>query len=525
MSGYLSLSKMKVPESFSITYTKATVMKLDALIIHPNSHKVVYQGLSNSAAAIEPPIWASLLTNALRAKGHSVDIIDSEGSMISNADAAKKAVGEYRPRLVVVVVYGQQPSASTQNMHGASELCREIKRLNPDQKVLMLGGHVSALPERTLREESVDFTCKGEGLYTIEGLLTLGMSDKSDLSKIQGLYFWLGDKVVANPTATLIPQEKLHIELPGMAWDLLPMRNYRAHNWHSFDRVNERSPYASVYTSLGCPFKCSFCCINAPFNSSSFRFWDPQFMVKEFDILAERYGVRNIKIADEMFVLNPNHYLALCKLLEERNHGFNIWAYARIDTVKEQFLRQLKAAGVNWLALGIEAGSDQVRNDVTKGRFKKQDVINTVRRIQEAGINVIGNFIFGLPEDNFSTMQETLELAKELNCEMANFYSAMAYPGSQLYNEAVKEGWPLPDSWAGFSQHSFECRPLPTKHISGEQVLAFRDRAWSDYFTSPKYLDLVQQRFGNEAHQHLVEVSKYELKRKFVAEIPQSLSL
>ena len=229
-------------------------------------------------------------------------------------------------------------------------------------------------------------------------------------------------------------------------------------------------------------------------------------MIQQFDVLAEKYNVRNIKIADEMFVLREGHFLELCRLLKERNHGFNIWAYSRIDTVKPKHLAELKAAGVNWLALGIESKSKFVRDGVAKGRFGDEDIYRIVREIKDAGIHVIGNYIFGLPDDTFESMNETLEMALEMNCEMGNFYSAMAYPGSQLYELAVKESIALPETWLGYSQHAYETLPLATKHVTAGEVLAFRDYAWNEYFTSPNYLAMIKAKFGEDTLAHITEM-------------------
>lgn len=189
--------------------------------------------------------------------------------------------------------------------------------------------------------------------------------------------------------------------------------------------------------------------------------------------------------------------------------------------MKPQYLAELKAAGVNWLALGIESKSKFVRDGVAKGRFQDADIFRVVREIKEAGIHVIGNYIFGLPDDNFETMRETLDMALETNCEMANFYSAMAYPGSQLFEMAVREGVALPESWLGYSQHAFECLPLATKHISAGDVLAFRDCAWTEYFTSARYLDLVKEKFGMDTFHHVVEMATRVLPRKHTAKVPR----
>ena len=119
-----------------------------------------------------------------------------------------------------------------------------------------------------------------------------------------------------------------------------------------------------------------------------------------------------------------------------------------------------------------------------------------MRRVKEAASNIIGNYIFGLPEDTRDTMQRTLDLALELNCEFANFYSAMAYPGSPLYEQALGLGWALPEKWSGYSQHAIDTLPLPTRHLPAGEVLRFRDRAFDVYFSHLPYLAMIRAKFG-----------------------------
>ena len=389
----------------------------------------------------------------------------------------------------------------------------------------MLGGHVAALPERTLEEEAVDYVARDEGLYTIVDLLDgFRQSPHPALSKIRGLVYREHGRAVSNPAAPLV--KDLDTDMPGVAWDLLPMHKYRAHNWHCFGHL-QREPYAALYTTLGCPYHCSFCCIQAPFKGgeqalglntgvNSYRFWSPARVIEEIDVLVNKYGVRNIKLADEMFVLNVRHVISICDLIIERGYDLNIWAYARVDTVKDSMLDKLKRAGFNWLALGIEAADDKVLTDVDK-RYKVGEVYETVHRIRDAGINTIGNYIFGLPEDTAATMQQTLDLALDLNCEFANFYSAMAYPGSPLYDQAVRQGWQLPESWSGYSQHAVNTLPLPTNYLSAGDVLRFRDHAFNVYFTHGPYLDMVRQKFGDDTVAHIREMTSHHLERKYAS--------
>ncbi len=494
---------------------------MDLLIICPGNNRLIYQDLAKEYAAIEPPIWGGLLANFARKLGFGVGLIDQEAEGLNSDQIAGRAL-EARPRLTAIVVYGQQPSASTQNMTMGKEIASKLRAAAPELKTILLGGHPSSLPERTLQDNEVDFVCQGEGPTTLEALLQISdLGDASQLRKVPGLWYRQDGKPAFTTQAAVIPQEELAERLPGMAWDLLPMDAYRAHNWHCFGNINQRKPYASIYTSLGCPFRCTFCCINAPFGRSTIRCWDPQFVLKELDLLATKYNVKNVKIADEMFVLNESHLLQLCDGIIERGYDFNFWAYARVDTVKERFLEKLKKAGFNWLCLGIESGSKHVRDGVQKGRFKEEDIRAIVRKIQDHGIYVLGNYIFGLPDEDYDSMQATLDLAIELNCEMANFYSGMAYPGSQLYNIAVEKGWRLPEQWHDFSQHSFEQMPLPTEHVTAGEVLAFRDKSWQVYFTNPRYLSRVREKFGQEVVDHLQKLSTFTLRRKHAAPLRQ----
>jgi radical SAM superfamily enzyme YgiQ (UPF0313 family) len=243
----------------------------------------------------------------------------------------------------------------------------------------------------------------------------------------------------------------------------------------------------------------------------------PEAVAAEIDMLHETYGINTFKIVDEMFVLNERHYTEICARLATKPYAkhLNIWAYARVDTVKAEHLDLLRSAGIRWLALGIESGSAHVRDGSSK-HIEDWDIHQVVKAIQAAGISVIGNYIFGLPDDTMETMRATLDLAKALNCEFANFYSAMAYPGSQLYKQAKPED--LPAAWSGYSQHSRDTRPLPTATLSSEEVLAFRDAAFTEYFTNPVYLDMIRRKFGVGTVVEIQQMAAMPLPRGFANE-------
>jgi radical SAM superfamily enzyme YgiQ (UPF0313 family) len=505
--------------------------KLDLVLINPNSRGQVYQKLGNELAAIENPVWAGLMATFCQKRGLSVAIIDAEADGVAPT-AVAEAVKELKPVLAVIVVYGHQPSASTQIMTAAGQVASAIKQSNNEQAVLLLGGHVAALPERTLREEGADFVAAGEGLHTLTGLVEVLKTPFPDFARVPGLWYWHDGQVRHTPDRALVSD--LDRDMPGPAWDLLPMQRYRAHNWHCLNGL-PRQPYAALYTTLGCPYHCSFCCIQAPFkageraagmspSANSYRYWSPQNVVAQIDLLVNQHGIKNLKIADEMFVLNRKHVLAICELLILRKYNLNIWAYSRIDTIKEGMLDKLKAAGFNWLAFGIEAGTERVRADVDK-EFDQDEVYEVLDKVRRAGISVIGNYIFGLPEDDHSTMQATLNLALDLNCEFANFYSAMAYPGSPLYARAMRQGIPLPHQWTGYSQHARDCLPLPTKYLTAREVLAFRDEAFLKYYNNQSYHQMIAARFGSDAVHHIQNMKKHRLERDLLTGKMQAASV
>lgn len=508
---------------------------MDALFVNPDSSAKAYQDLAKVYSAIEPPTWALLLAESCRSKGFGVGILDCDAERLSLEQAVAR-VEDAKPRLVVMVVYGQNPNSGTTSMIGALALAKALKASKPGTKVCFVGSHTSALPMEVLSYAAVDVVLLNEGVYALHELLRSDLS--ADLRGIKGIGYKKREPdgtltPTINAPQGVVPQERMDEDLPGYAWDLLPYREkpldlYRAHFWHAdFDHA-KRTPFAAIYTSLGCQFACDFCMINivnrvdnadgvSAANSRGMRFWSPAWVNREMRKLADM-GVKTLRISDEMFFLNRKYYVPVLQNCIDEQFGFNMWTYSRVDTVRRDALELFKKGGVNWLALGIEAGNQTVRQEVSKGSFKEVNIRDVCRTIGESDIKIISNYIFGFPEDTIDTMKETLDLALELNTEMANMYPCQALPGSPIYHKARKNGWALPDSYEGFAFLSYESQPLPTNHLSAAEVLRFRDEAWRTYFTNPAYLDLVETRFGAQERKNVEDMSKIRLKRKLLGD-------
>jgi len=509
---------------------------MDVLFINPRNDKEIYQDLANSYTAVEPPTWALLLAESCRSAGYKVGILDALAERLTENEFIHR-IRSLNPKLLCFVVYGQNVNSGSTSMSGAVKLSSRIKDEGITTPISYIGSYVQALPIKTLKEEpSIDIVFTNEGVYALRNLIKLNKFDSNSLENVKGIGYRIKGEPILNPPERVVPQDRMDIDLPGYAWDLLPRHKepfdlYRTQMWHAMYDESKRTPYATIQTSLGCKFACKFCMINiinrddneeigVAGNYSGMRYWSPEFIISQFDKLWDM-GVRTIRIVDEMFLLNPKYYIPLCKLLIKRGYGKDLlmWAYSRVDTIrKPDILKLLKDAGIQWLCLGIESANRNVRLEISKGKFLDVDIKEVVKQVQEAGIEILANYMFGLPGDDYKSMQETLDLSLELNTMGWNAYAAMPLPGSALYKEALEAGYKLPEDYAGYSFHSYTCQPLPTENLTPAEILKFRDEAFTKYHTSEKFLTKLKNKFGKQQVDNVQKMTQIKLKRKILGD-------
>ena len=505
---------------------------MEIVFITPNNALTTYQSLAGKYSAIEPPTWALLLAESMRAKGFKPAIIDTLAESISD-NAVVERITNLQPRLVVFVVYGQNVNAGTTNMSGAVRLASALKKANVTSPIGFVGSHVQALPQETMEKEPcIDFACLNEGVYALLEALESNAKTVADLRHVSGLAVRLDDKILFTGPARIVPNDRMDLDMPGYAWDLLPFKEapldlYRSPYWHAEYRDESRTPYAALQTSIGCQFKCSFCMINlinkddaSPIstasNYSGMRHWSAGFVKRELTKLVE-LGVKTIRITDEMFLLNRKYYMPILKILSDlnKNDDLKLWAYSRIDTVPNpEILASVRKAGIRWLCLGIESGDKGIRLEVAKGKFEEVDVRKVVSQVEAAGINVMANYIYGLPGDTPETIEKTYDLSVELNTLGWNTYAAMALPGSPLYVQAKRDGKKVPELYEEFSFHSYETIPLSTDKMEAHEILKLRDEKFTAYFSRHDFLDKVDAKFGKIAVSNILDMNKKTLKRK-----------
>lgn len=489
---------------------------VDIVLVKPNDKKNIYGTMPGEYTAIDPPYWLALMGGWLRDQGVRVALIDAEHADEDPEDTAKK-IAELNPSLVGILSIGSNLTACTWKMHGSGVLAAAVKKVDAGLPVFLWGQHVSALPERTLKEEDVDFVVVGEGFDTVLELLHSLHGQNTDYGKIKGL--WHKDKNGRIMGNSQIQYIKDLDALPVDGWELLEDNHYRNHQHFAFEDLSKRDRYGCIMTSLGCPFQCTYCAICRFSGEKNIRYKTPERAVEEIDYWVQKHNVYYLRVYDECFTFNKDHVNRFCDLLIGRGYQLSLWINARTDLVDEELLSKMYQAGIRWIGYGFESGSTRIRGNVKKDQYSVDAIKRCVKMTHDAGISICSNFMFGLPEDDYETMQMSLELAKEICCEYPNFYCTMPYPGSQLYEDCVRDGVELPDTWLGYTQLGYECHPMATKYLSSKEVLAFRDQAFDQFFeNNDAYFENIRNKFGEEPVSLVKGMLRHKLKRRLLGD-------
>ena len=486
---------------------------LDLFLIFPNNRQHAYGDLGRDIAGVTPPVQLGLLAAYARRHGLTVDLLDADAAGLLPEQVAAR-VKAAAPALVVVGT-DQVNSGDVTKMQAAGETVRAIHALATDIPVLLDGVVPSAYPGRILRSEEADFVCCGESYEPATKLAAWlkahGRNRRPAAGEIPGIWSRQGDEVTQGGRAPMFADVE---QLPDAAWDLMPPARYRAHHWHCFDRLNARSPYAAIYTNHGCPYNCSYCSVNVVAGRPNLRLRTADRVLGELETLV-KLGVRNVRLLDNVFTINAERVEEICDRISAKGWDLNFWAYAHVSSIRgPDLLKKLKKAGVNWLAYGFESANARVRGSVNK--MTTEDATDQVIGwTRDADISIVGNFIFGLPEDDLASMQESFDMAKKFQFEWANFYCAMAYPGTRLYDELVAKGVSMPTKWSAYGHYSRDSRPLSTKYVDWKEVVRFRDAAFKEYYESPAYQAMITKRFGPESAAYVRRILSQPLVRDF----------
>ncbi len=413
-------------------------------------------------ATLWPPLSLAVIAAVLERDGHQVRIMDCPAGG-RTFDDVKRAIEEMHPGAIIW-------STGTPSIESDLALASLVRRFSPAARTVVFGTHVTALDRECLQSApDLDVIVRNEPEATVADVVNT-LSAGRGIDGIAGITFRNEQGgIVRNPERPFI--ENLD-DLPFPAWHLIDVDRYRL--------PLKGRPFLMVAPLRGCPFRCSFCTCHT-YYGARLRTRSVESVLAEIVHDRDRFGISDFFFWAETFVVNKNYVRDLCRAMLERGVRFAWTANSRVDTIDAELLSLMAEAGCWMLSFGIESASQTVLDQADKGT-RVLDAVTAVRLARTAGIKTVGHFILGLPGETRESLEMTIAYAAQLKLDLAQFYCAVPFPGSSLYERALKERWINPPDFSNFNQNT------PLLNLPGlpaDVVSRYRARAYRRFYTRP----------------------------------------
>ena len=429
---------------------------------HPEGKGFTREGRCTQEAGVWatqwPPVSLATTASLLERDGHILRVIDCP------------AVGLDRARLGALAKTFQPDFAfwttATSTLNDDLSLAGLIKKNVPHAVTGVFGTHVTALPEIALENPCIDAVIRREPEQTIREVCLL---EPDAWERVDGLSYRgrkIGGKLIHNTDRELLEPEKI----PAPAWRYLDITPYNL--------PLKGRPFLIVAPIRGCPYACNFC--TAPlYYGKKLRKRPARTVVDEIENNMKRFKVKDFFIWADTFTADRGYVKQFSREIAARGLKISWTCNSRVDTVDKEMLSLMKAAGLWMISFGLESGN----NDVLEQAGKKITVEQSQRAVSmahELGIKTSGHFVLGLPGETEKSMNDTLKLALDLPLDIAQFYTAAPFPGTRLYDLALKKGWLQTDFPLAQDRAAMDLPGLP-----GQRVDVFRRYAYKRFYGRP----------------------------------------
>lgn len=365
-------------------------------------------------------------------------------------------------------------------------------------KTIAFGTHITPIPVETMRPyPSLDFALVGEPDLTIRDLLDHlegkidqrtpeinAMFTKTDpayapsfnedgsvnLRGIKGIAWRNKDDILLNFPRPFVADLD---DMPIPMHELLPLQSYRM--------PYIKGPFTFIVTSRGCPAGCTYCIKHVSYQYST-RIRSPKLIMEEMWAL-KKLGINNIHMYADLFTVNRDQVVELCKLMIEEKINLHWTCNSRVDFVDEEMLTLMGKAGCRLISWGIESGNEQILKHARKGAYPDK-AERALRWAKQAGIMNWGYFIIGLPGETEDTIKETIAFAKKLPLDIALFHVAAPYPGTPFFFEVVENKWFRPGTrWEQVDMDKGTVLDYP--NLPAEKLLYWQKRAFREWAFRP----------------------------------------
>lgn len=450
---------------------------MNIFVLNPPFHKK-FSRSQRSPAVIKSgviyfPIWLAYATGVLEKAGFSVRLVDAPARGLDLTDVLQQ-IDEFKPRLVVL-------DTSTPSIENDLGVAESIHARIPNAFIALVGPHVTVLPDEVLNSSSaVNIVARGEYDYTLRDLAEC-LEDSCDLSSIEGISYRTSDgSIVHNPQRPFIKD-----------LDQIPFVSevYKRHliiedYFYSITRY----PEVAIVTGRGCPYECSYCMWPQTLTGHGYRKRSIANVADEFEYISrELPQVEEVFLEDDTLTVDQHRSIALAEELIRRGNKIPFSVNSRAD-ISYDTLRSLKCAGLRLVCVGFESGDQQVLDNIKK-KITIEQFYQFRAAARRANVLVHGCFMAGNPGDTHETLKKTLDLAKSLNPDTAQFFPIMIYPGTKAFDWANQNGYILTENYHQWLTDEGLHRTIVNRPgLSAEEIVTWCDTSRRSFYLRPRFI-------------------------------------
>lgn len=440
-----------------------------------------------------PPLGLCYIQSILIGKGYDVKMID---------------MFDYSPKKIEDTIRKENPdivgiSCFTYYRINSIKIAKICKEVNPNIKTILGGSHADFMHEQILSNfPEVDYIVTGEGEITTP-LLIKAIENNKSIKDIDGIAYREGKKIIRNKNRESIQNLD---EIPFPCYRDIELDRYlqppQAVN-HNMGKLK----HTSIITSRGCPFGCQFCS-TSKFWGKNWRARSPKNVVDEIEWLYNEHRIRFIFFSDDIFTLNQQRVTDICKEIVRRKLDIHWFVQTRVNTISEEMLKWMKLAGCVQLEVGVESGSPEILNTISK-KITQTQIIDAFKMIHNAGIDTNCLLMVGNPNESKETIKETIELLKVIKPTFITVGLTKIFPATPLYEMAKSEGLINDDYWL-----TENIIPSYTKDWSEDELHLMRLELLTNYYKFRGFIPFMRHVFLQDK-KVLVEQSILVIKNMF----------
>lgn len=441
------------------------------LLINPPISNLILTNLPEIIAQEDsmPPLGIMYVASYLKKHtNHQIKILDCLIEKISHKEL-KERIKQEKPDVVGI-------TALTFTLIDVLRVAKAVKEVDLKTKVILGGSHVNIYPEETMNFPEIDYLVLGEGEKPAKDLID-NLEQTEKLYDIKGIVFRDKDNKVINTGHRELIQNL--DELPFPARSLVSNEKYSS-------VLSENNPVTTLFSSRGCPFRCTFC--NRAHLGKVFRSRSVKNVVDEMEE-CKRIGIKEIFFYDDTFTIDRQRVLDICSEIKRRNLKIFWDVRARVDTINEEVLRAMKETGCQRIHYGVEAGTEKILKVLNKGITLDQ-IKKTFKLTRKMNIQTLAYFMIGSPRETKEDVLKTIKFAKKIKPDFVCFSITTPYPQTEIYALGLREKIIPYDFWLEFAKNpkpDFVAIPWEEK-ISQEELVSLFKKAYHSFYLRPSYI-------------------------------------